>query len=86
MPKGSKLSNCNRQIVVEPDNLQPFVIGYFKEEIFDDDDNLIDNTRDVTKSANSKVMMNPRELFTKDFLLMKHPKIRPNNKVKGEFD
>jgi len=85
MPKGSKLCNCNLHIIVEPENLQPFVIGYFKEEILDDDEN-INDPHDVTKSGSSKVMLNPRELFTKDFLHMKHPKIRPNNKVKGEFD
>ena len=84
LPKGSKLCNCNLLFIVEPDNLQPFVIGYFKEEIFDEDE-IINNT-DVTKSGSSKVMLNPRELFTKDFLLMKHPKIRPGSKVKGEFD
>jgi hypothetical protein len=56
--------------------------------ILDEDENLevSRNKTDVTKSGTSKTMMNPRELFTKDFLMMKHPKVRVNNKVKGEFD
>ena len=61
------------------------MIGYFKEEIFDDDDHLEESRNNVTKSGTSKTMLNPRELFTKDFLMMKTPKIR-SNKVRGEFD
>jgi hypothetical protein len=70
---------------VEPEHLQPFVIGYFKEEIYDEDGET-EESRNMSKSGTSKVMMNPRELFTKDFLMMKHPKIRPDNRVKGDFD
>lgn len=83
MPKGSK-PTIYVTLLVDPENLQPFVIGYFKEEVFDEDETVEDNN--LTKSGASKVMMNPRELFTKDFLLMKHPKIRPDNRVKGDFD
>jgi hypothetical protein len=77
--------NFLKFFLVDVDNIQPFVIGYFKEEIYDDDERL-DDTKNKTKSGSSKVMINPRDLFTKDFIKMKHPKVRINNKVKGEFD
>ena len=46
--------------------MQPFVIGYFKEEIYEEDP--VDN---LTKNGQSKVYINPKSLFTKDFLKMK---------------
>ena len=61
------------------------MIGYFREEIFDEDEQLEESRNNVTKSGTSKTMMNARELFTKDFLLMKHPKVR-QRAVKSDFD
>lgn len=53
----------------DPEQMQPFVIGYFKEEIYEEDP--IEDDRTV--NGNSKVYINPRDLFTKDFLKMKTP-------------
>ncbi len=52
------------------------MIGYFKEEIFEEDpaDDLTKGSN-KTVNASSKVMMNPRDLFTKDFIKMGHPKV-----------
>jgi hypothetical protein len=56
-------------ILGDPDH-PPFVIGYFKEELYDDD-------VDHDKTTNSNVYLNARALFTKSFVMMKHPKVRP---------
>jgi hypothetical protein len=45
--------------------MQPFVIGYFKEEIYEED------PVDGDSKNGTKVYINPRQLFTKDFLNMK---------------
>lgn len=51
--------------------MQPFVIGYFKEEIYEEDPVVGE-----TKNGQSKVYINPRDLFTKDFLNMKTKNVR----------
>lgn len=48
--------------------MQPFVIGYFKEEIYEEDP--VEDSKNGTK-----VYINPRDLFTKDFLNMKSKNI-----------
>lgn len=62
--------------------MQPFVIGYFKEEIYEEDPVEVEST----KNGQSKVYINPRELFTKDFLNMKSKGIKaPSVLRKNEF-
>ena len=52
---------------IDPESMQPFVIGYFKEEIYEEDPVQVE----TTKNGQSNVFINPKALFTKDFINMK---------------
>lgn len=64
-------------LFIDPESMQPFVIGYFKEEIYEEDPVQVE----TTKNAQSNVYINPKELFTKDFLSMKTKNITAPSKL-----
>ena len=55
-------------------NLEPFVIGYFQEFVQVEDS---EYDKEYYKAlGKKKFKMNPDNLFTKEFVMMKNPKVR----------
>ena len=59
---------------IDPESVQPFVIGYFKEEVGVEED---EDKNGAYKTASSNLYINARDLFSKAFVMMKHPSPRP---------
>lgn len=62
------------------------MIGYFKEDIHEElteEERRLE--RNTTKDGSSNVYLNATRLFTKDFVMMKHPKVRQRS-IHGDDD
>ncbi|TNV74417.1 hypothetical protein FGO68_gene13451 [Halteria grandinella] len=58
----------------EREALQPFVIGYFKEDVKYD---VTPEERELYRAVLGSIKATPEDLFDKNFVMMEHPQIRP---------